>query len=143
MVAKLEKDIWSRLLEEWDNLDPAAARGILQLKFGKPDVTRMNKLAARARAGNLTEARARRVRDLHGSRSRHRYPTIKSATRIEAQGSSSMNDALKLRVRGRARHKCEYCRLPEWTSLLPHQIDHVIARKHGGKTEISNLTLAC
>jgi hypothetical protein len=54
MVAKLEDKIWPRLLRQWDDLDPDAARGILQLKFGKSDIARMNRLSARARAGTLT-----------------------------------------------------------------------------------------
>ena len=54
MVAKLEKGIWGRVLEHWDGLEPEAARGILQIKFAKPAIARMNKLAARARAGILT-----------------------------------------------------------------------------------------
>jgi hypothetical protein len=46
-------------------------------------------------------------------------------------------------VRHRARHACEYCRLPEAESDLPFTIDHIIARQHGGATIDSNLALAC
>ena len=46
-------------------------------------------------------------------------------------------------VRHRARHGCEYCRLPEAESDLPFTIDHVIARQHGGLTIEANLALAC
>jgi hypothetical protein len=28
-------------------------------------------------------------------------------------------------------------------SFFPHEIDHVIAQKHGGKTELDNLAFAC
>ena len=38
---------------------------------------------------------------------------------------------------------CEYCRLPQASSLLTFEIDHVIARKHGGKAVASNLALSC
>jgi hypothetical protein len=38
---------------------------------------------------------------------------------------------------------CEYCRLPQAFSLLPFQIDHIIAQKHGGKTVAANLALSC
>ena len=31
-----------------------------------------------------------------------------------------------------ARHRCEYCQLPQSASRLRHQIDHIIARQHGG-----------
>ena len=57
MVAKLEKNLVQRVLDQcWDNLDPDAARGILKIRFSKPDIARINKLSELARAGSLTEA---------------------------------------------------------------------------------------
>jgi HNH endonuclease len=38
---------------------------------------------------------------------------------------------------------CEYCQLPASRHPAPFQIDHVIARQHGGLTIIENLALAC
>ena len=32
----------------------------------------------------------------------------------------------------RAQNACEYCKLPQRASILPHQIDHIIARQHLG-----------
>ena len=46
-------------------------------------------------------------------------------------------------VRRRARHRCEYCQLPQSASRLRHQIDHIIARQHGGGDALSNLALCC
>ncbi len=46
-------------------------------------------------------------------------------------------------VRRRAAGACEYCRLPEHVSLVPHQVDHVVARQHGGSDEVANLCLCC
>ena len=46
-------------------------------------------------------------------------------------------------VWSRAQSRCEYCQLPQEHSLLPFEIDHIIARKHGGKTHPSNLALSC
>jgi 5-methylcytosine-specific restriction endonuclease McrA len=43
----------------------------------------------------------------------------------------------------RAAHRCEYCLLHEEDSYSPHQIDHIISRKHGGSTELDNLAYAC
>jgi hypothetical protein len=43
----------------------------------------------------------------------------------------------------RAGNRCEYCRIPHPRYRLPFQIDHIIARQHGGATEIGNLALAC
>jgi 5-methylcytosine-specific restriction endonuclease McrA len=45
--------------------------------------------------------------------------------------------------RERAGHACEYCQLPEHLSDLPHVLDHIIARQHGGRTILSNLALCC
>jgi hypothetical protein len=54
-----------------------------------------------------------------------------------------VNRELVRQVAERAGHRCEYCQLPEWALLLPFQIDHIIAEKHGGRTVEDNLALAC
>ena len=46
-------------------------------------------------------------------------------------------------VRRRAAGLCEYCRIPEAAFRRPFHIEHVIARQHGGVTELDNLALAC
>ena len=51
--------------------------------------------------------------------------------------------SLRALVRERANNCCEYCLTPELAMLAPHQIDHIIPRKHGGLTEAQNLALAC
>jgi len=43
----------------------------------------------------------------------------------------------------RAASRCEYCQLSHALSQLTFEIDHIIARKHGGKTRSSNLALTC
>lgn len=43
----------------------------------------------------------------------------------------------------RAAGRCEYCLVHQNDSYAPHQIDHVIAEKHGGTTILSNLALSC
>jgi hypothetical protein len=50
---------------------------------------------------------------------------------------------LRQRVRDRAALRCEYCLLAEDDAFFPHEPDHVIALKHGGATDESNLALAC
>jgi hypothetical protein len=54
-----------------------------------------------------------------------------------------MNAALLRLVWRRAHGVCEYCRLAQTYSHLPFQPDHIIAKKHGGKTTASNLALSC
>lgn len=51
--------------------------------------------------------------------------------------------ALRRLVRDRAQDRCEYCLIPEWVALAPHWIDHIVAEKHGGKTEAQNLANSC
>ncbi len=47
-------------------------------------------------------------------------------------------------VRRRAGRRCEYCQLHEDDDpLFPFQIEHIIARQHGGTDASSNLALAC
>src|ERR1051326_2330612 len=43
----------------------------------------------------------------------------------------------------RAQSCCEYCQLPQAYSLPAFEIDHIIAKKHGGRTVAENLALAC
>lgn len=43
----------------------------------------------------------------------------------------------------RAKYACEYCLIPEVAVFVSHEIDHVIAEKHGGTTDEQNLALAC
>lgn len=50
---------------------------------------------------------------------------------------------LRRQVTERAGNRCEYCLLPSEVAFFPHEVDHVVAEKHGGATEIDNLALAC
>ncbi len=50
---------------------------------------------------------------------------------------------LRRRVRQRARDCCEYCLLPESMTFATHEIDHVLAEKHGGTISAENLANAC
>ena len=54
-----------------------------------------------------------------------------------------MDQDLARLVWHRADSRCEYCLLPQSCSLLPFEIDHIIARKHGGATRAANLALSC
>lgn len=51
--------------------------------------------------------------------------------------------ALRQFVRLRADGLCEYCLISEQLTLAQHEIDHVIAIKHGGRTTAANLALCC
>src|SRR5260370_8573951 len=54
-----------------------------------------------------------------------------------------MERALEQKVWRRAKDACEYCRMPEVVYRVPFQIDHIIARQHGGLTVCENLALSC
>ena len=55
-----------------------------------------------------------------------------------------MNLATRRRVRLRAGDRCEYCTLPQSAvPLVRFHIEHIIALKHGGNDEDTNLALAC
>lgn len=51
--------------------------------------------------------------------------------------------ALRRLVEARARQRCEYCLLPAAVVFFSHEVDHVIAAKHGGETDAANLALTC
>ena len=46
-------------------------------------------------------------------------------------------------VRRRARFRCEYCLFHEDDCAYPHEVDHIISRKHRGETQEDNLAWAC
>jgi hypothetical protein len=46
-------------------------------------------------------------------------------------------------VRDRAHDRCEYCRMPQAGTSLPHTIDHIRARKHRGGSDVANLCWSC
>ena len=57
--------------------------------------------------------------------------------------SETIPAALRRLVQQRAGHRCEYCLLHEEDAGLPHEPDHVIARKHRGETTAGNLAWTC
>jgi 5-methylcytosine-specific restriction endonuclease McrA len=57
--------------------------------------------------------------------------------------TSRIRKSLREFVRRRASHRCEYCLLHESCSSSPHEPDHVVAKKHGGKSTRRNLAWAC
>ncbi len=57
--------------------------------------------------------------------------------------SSYISAELRRIVYDRAKGCCEYCLIPESVSFATHQIDHIIAQKHQGKTTLDNLALCC
>lgn len=50
---------------------------------------------------------------------------------------------MRERVIKRAQNCCEYCRIHEDDHFLTHEIDHIIAEKHRGETDDTNLCLSC
>jgi 5-methylcytosine-specific restriction endonuclease McrA len=57
--------------------------------------------------------------------------------------SEKISEAMRRQVAARAGYRCEYCRRLEADSFIRYQIDHIISRKHGGKTSLDNLAYAC
>jgi hypothetical protein len=51
-------------------------------------------------------------------------------------------EGVRKRVESRAFGRCEYCLLDQADAVLPHEIDHVISRKHGGTGDPENLAFA-
>jgi len=52
-------------------------------------------------------------------------------------------DAIRRQVSIRAQFRCEYCLYPEVRSAFPHQIDHILSRKHGGSSSLDNFAFCC
>jgi len=54
-----------------------------------------------------------------------------------------MDSATRRLVWERAEGRCEYCRIHQDHVELSHHIEHIVARKHGGTDDTSNLCVAC
>jgi hypothetical protein len=50
---------------------------------------------------------------------------------------------IALWVQERARFICEYCKLPDYLGFADFEIDHIIARAHGGSSLLDNLAWSC
>ena len=57
--------------------------------------------------------------------------------------ASGISEQVRARVARRAGHRCEYCLIHENDAGFPHQVDHVVSRKHGGTSAFDNLAYAC
>jgi HNH endonuclease len=51
--------------------------------------------------------------------------------------------SLRQLVSQRASGSCEYCLINQTFSMYSHEVDHVIALKHGGESTEDNLVIAC
>jgi HNH endonuclease len=50
---------------------------------------------------------------------------------------------IAVEVRRRAQSRCEYCLIPQAVFRRPFHIEHILAKQHGGPTQLDNLALAC
>lgn len=57
--------------------------------------------------------------------------------------ASEISEQLRTVVARRADHRCEYCLIHEDDAGFPHQVDHIVSRKHGGSSTSENLAYAC
>jgi hypothetical protein len=57
--------------------------------------------------------------------------------------ASDISEEVRARVARRAGHRCEYCLIHENDAGFPHQVDHLVSRKHGGTSAFDNLAYAC
>jgi HNH endonuclease len=54
-----------------------------------------------------------------------------------------VNPSLIRSVWNRANMRCEYCHMPASGYQSALHVDHIVARQHGGETDLENLALAC
>jgi 5-methylcytosine-specific restriction endonuclease McrA len=57
--------------------------------------------------------------------------------------SNLISTELRKLVVNRASGRCEYCLIHSCYSIYTHEVDHMIAVKHGGETASENLALSC
>lgn len=51
--------------------------------------------------------------------------------------------AVRKQVIERAQNCCEYCLVSQQDRIFSFEVDHIIAEKHGGSSELSNLSWSC
>lgn len=56
--------------------------------------------------------------------------------------TGDISEALRAEVARRAGEGCEYCLIHELEVGFPHQVDHIVSRKHGGESTSDNLAYA-
>jgi hypothetical protein len=56
---------------------------------------------------------------------------------------AKISESLKQKAKARADWRCEYCLLHQDDAPQRHEVDHIIAIKHRGKTILDNLVCAC
>lgn len=57
--------------------------------------------------------------------------------------SNAISSSLRQLVIERSQGRCEYCLIHQDFSIYSHEIDHILAVKHGGKTTPENLAFSC
>ena len=57
--------------------------------------------------------------------------------------ADAISQQLRREIRARAGGRCEYCLVLESLLLAGCEVDHIVSRKHGGITELSNLAFSC
>src|SRR5690242_6087305 len=57
--------------------------------------------------------------------------------------SEHVSAGLRRLVVERAEHRCEYCGVPDTSTFVPHEPDHVTAHQNGDTTTADNLAYAC
>lgn len=57
--------------------------------------------------------------------------------------TTRLSAEIRRQVIERAGNCCKYCLLHQEFVAATHQVDHVIAEKHGGQTSLENLALSC
>lgn len=57
--------------------------------------------------------------------------------------ASDLSEKLRAEISRRAGERCEYCLIHQDDAAFPHQVDHIVSRKHGGSSTLDNLAYAC
>jgi len=124
-----ETAILDRLLDPLTRrLTPAAARVLVEFRADAATQSRIAELADKCNEGELTPSE--RAEYEAYVRAHCRTP-IKSPS-VTQRPKTVIDDRLREAVRQRVRVSCEYCKLPEaYAFIIPFQIEHIIARKHG------------
>lgn len=57
--------------------------------------------------------------------------------------AADISEDLRAAVARRAGHRCEYCLIHEDDCGFSIEVDHIVSRKHGGRSNSDNLAYAC
>ena len=119
-------------------------QGLIDFRADPDTQARISELGDKCNEGQLTLAEQAEYEAYVPGHRPHRHPPVQGPPAARQDQKALMDGPVRTAVRERAQFHCEYCRLAEeHAPVTPFQVEHIVARQHGGSDAFRNLALAC